>query len=147
MRGQWEAMLAGAAGDATKYRPEYSRHQIRKSSSSISMKADQMLSCNIKAELNVVCIFSHSCLKCKQSPKEQALSVYLPFYFTRPNWGFRYLQDYFVFVPLAGLGLSELSLGPGALSWPPGPLGAGSDTNDILSSGLTRNLKITRQLN
>ena len=38
------AMLAGAdGGDATKYRPEYSRHQIRKSSS-ISMKADQMLS-------------------------------------------------------------------------------------------------------
>ena len=31
------ARLAGAEGDATKYRPEYSRHQIRKSSS-ISMK-------------------------------------------------------------------------------------------------------------
>ena len=76
--GPMGAMLAGAAGDATKYRPEYSRHQIRKSSSSISMKADQILSWNIKAEQNVV--FLVSCLKCKQSPKEQArLSVYLPF--------------------------------------------------------------------
>ena len=93
--GPMGAMLAGAAGDATKYRPEYSRHQIRKSSSSISMKADQILSWNIKAEQNV---FLVSCLKCKQSPKEQALICLFALYFTRPNWGFRYLRAYFVFV-------------------------------------------------
>ena len=144
MRGQWEAMLAGAARDATKYRPEYSRHQIRKSSSSISMKADQILSWNIKAEQNV---FLVSCLKCKQSPR---VSVYLfiCLYFTRPNWGFRYLLDYFVFVSywLAWV-CQSCPLVQELWSWPPRPLGAGSDTNDILSSGLTRNLKITRQLN
>ena len=113
MRGQWEPMLAGAAGDATKYRPEYSRHQIRKSSSSISMKAEQILSWKVK--LNN--------LNFRLLPKileslTESLYRFTCLLFTRFKWVCR---DYFVFVS-HWLGFVQVDC-PRLDQEPPAPLG------------------------
>ena len=138
-RGRWGPMgarLAGAEGDATKYRPEYSRHQIRKSSSiSILNEADHMSSWNVVRNKLIVCFLIPTFFECEPFP------FYLPFACDLSK--LRLSRLFCVCVSLAGLGLSELS--PAQVQ----ELAAlrPSDTNDILSSGLTHNLKITRQLN
>ena len=102
MRGQWEPMLAGAAGDATKYRPEYSRHQIRKSSSSISMKADQILSWKVKLRIRIFSLLPEILDSLTESLFGFLLASYLPV--------LNEVVGIILFLCPIGLGLSKLTV-------------------------------------